>query len=258
MPATKFESYAKLLHNQSPLRSVRITSVLLQPQYAAALTVDPLLPLYIEALIRCDLIIIPDVLRVLIQHTRLRPSDSSNDHTPRTGGKTLPRKYNAPQLEESILFKISRFQATGQRPKGPREALQTLKAAAEWMSMAVTGSGSSVMLSDVDGGPNHPSPEVLALREAVGMLAVSLVENPRVLDLLNGMCPKGSSSFRLAYFYLDSHVFAVLCHFTCTSSFSASLHVFGQFSCLAHPMICGSLLSAYQMSSRPSQKPSLH
>lgn len=189
----KFESFAKLLKDKSPVHAVPLAHVFLAPKSHVPGSVDPLLPLYVEALIRCDLIGASHVLDALLRYSRLRPSRGPTGATSERDDGHLAGGINAPELEEVLLLGIARMFSVGEQPKHPSEVLQVLRAVARWMSAVVTRSTTDEMMQHVTGEANHLSAESLSMREAIGMLAVAIVENSKVSALLTGSYPKGIS-----------------------------------------------------------------
>ncbi len=193
----KFTILAKTLYSKNPLASSKLANILLKPRSKSALTVDPLIPSYVECLLALEQINIPDALRTLLKHSRLYHSDEASSPTGNQP-QDIDEWYNGPDVEEILLYRLAKCFTTRSRPKSANEACGTLKAVATWMSAIVTASTKDEMMQHLAGVDNSTQPESIAVREAVGMLVVALAENGRVTGVLNGQCPKGTATSYLA------------------------------------------------------------
>ena len=202
LPRSKFESFAKLLYNQSPLRSIQLAEIFLTPKSSSdAVVVDPLLPIYVETLVNCGLVSASHVLKVLLDHSRLRSRDEAgggddDEHISSKEKKKKKKKKkkpcNSPELEEILLLVIARMFSTStahqhqqqqQQPRSPSEAFQILRELAAWMSAMVVMTGTrdeEMMILHHVSSSSASSDKSLALREAVGMLAVAVLGNQRI------------------------------------------------------------------------------
>ncbi|KAI9848198.1 MAG: mediator complex subunit [Sclerophora amabilis] len=188
--AAKFESFAKSLKNDNPIRSGRLTEICLKPRSQAAVAVDPLLPIYAEKLLEANLITVPDILRTLLKNSSLHHSSAASQS--REDGKDgeVHEWHNPTELEEIMLFRISRQFTTGQHPRNLQETRNTLKAVSGWMSIVVAASAREEMMQDMGGGMGSGQSESLIIRDALGMLVVALTENAKVASVLGDSCPK--------------------------------------------------------------------
>ncbi|KAI9757383.1 MAG: mediator complex subunit [Candelina submexicana] len=185
----KFSAFCKALYSKNPIASSKLANIFIRPRASSALTVDPLIPSYIECLLALEQISVPDALRTLLRYSRLYHSDEAL--YPRGDqSEDINNLYHGPDLEQILLFRYAKCFITGGRPKNAHEAYSTLRAVATWMSAIVTASTKDEMMQDLAGVGNSTQPEAIAVREAVGMLVVALAENGRVMSVLDGQCPK--------------------------------------------------------------------
>ena len=203
IPAAQFEAFAKVL-DPTPISRAELAQIVLEPRPGLKAFVDPLLPQYVEALVRIDLVGPDDLLDVLLQHSRLRqpdahPGDDAAERSARGSTSPAPappprRSSNPVPLDHAVLVAMAHLFHSGQRPKSPREVYMVLKAMAAWMSTVVAAGTTDDMIQNVTGHADHTAPESQAIVEAVGMLMYATAENPRVLSVLGGPFPKGNAA----------------------------------------------------------------
>ncbi|KAI9701579.1 MAG: mediator complex subunit [Candelina mexicana] len=220
----KFSAFCKALYSKNPISSSKLANIFIKPRASSALTVDPLIPSYIECLLALEQISVPDALRTLLRYSRLYHSDEALD--PRGDqSEDTNELYNGSDLEEILLFRYAKCFTTGGRPKNAHEAYSTLKAVATWMSAIVTASTKDEMMQDLAGVGNSTQPEAIAVREAVGMLVVALAENGRVMSVLDGQCPKGTATLHLVIWSLIAPNGVTFSHVKQTFAHALSLYI---------------------------------
>ncbi|KAI9761154.1 MAG: hypothetical protein M4579_001201 [Chaenotheca gracillima] len=193
--ADKFDSLVACLRNETTIASAHLSAICLKPRARAAVSVDPLIPTYVERLLDADLISASDVLRTLLRHSSFAQSSAVVDSHGEQDGKNgeAPRATwrNPVELEEGILFRVSRQISAGRLPKTVQETRNILRATSAWMSTVVAANAREEMAQDMNVGLGGSTlSESLIIREAVGMLVVSLGENGRVASVLEDSCPK--------------------------------------------------------------------
>lgn len=187
----KFEGFAKLLKDRSPVTGSQLAELFLTPKSSKTTTFDPLLPLYIDSLVRCDLVKPSNLLDGLYRFSRLQVFRGPSGPTSSREDEHLPRAYILPELEEMLILDITRMYSTGQQPKSLPELLQVLRAVTVWMFGIVATSTRDEMMQHVTGEANPLSTETLMIRGMIGMLVIALMGNPKVSALLSGTYPKG-------------------------------------------------------------------
>ncbi|KAF2471591.1 Med5-domain-containing protein [Lindgomyces ingoldianus] len=181
--ADLFDAAAAQLHGKSPLPGPKLAGLLLKPRSAAANSLDPRIIIYLERLLALKKVDASDVLSAAFQFSR--------DHPPKTGDNALPSKedsskwHNPSELEEIVFHRLHKAFSTGERPATNTEALRTLIIASRWMSAMVTSHTSDSMIQAMAGLHQQPQQQSINVREALGMLVVGLIENVKILELLN-------------------------------------------------------------------------
>ncbi|KAI9793533.1 MAG: mediator complex subunit [Peltula sp. TS41687] len=188
LPVGTFEGYAKLLHDRSPVTGHQLADLFLTPNTSKVTSFDPLLPLYIETLVGCDLIKPSNLLDGLYRVSKLQDSRGPSSGSTSDGDhEHLQRGHSPHEMEELLIVDITRMYSTGQQPKSLSEVFQVLRAVCVWMSGIVqTSARDDMMQHDVNAEVVHLSMESLM----ICALAVAILGNPRVSGLLSGTYPK--------------------------------------------------------------------
>lgn len=181
--ADLFDAAAAQLYSKSPLQGRKLAALLLRPHSPAASSLDPRVVVYVERLLALRKVDASDVLSSAFQFSKDRP--------PRAGDVANPKDpspwQNPPELEEVIFHRLHKA-FSGERPERPvtnTEGIRTLIVASGWMSAMVTSHTSDSMMQAMAGIQQHPQQQSINVREALGMLVVGLIENTRILQLLN-------------------------------------------------------------------------
>jgi hypothetical protein len=174
----KFEEYAKFLYEESPLPSAAISQILLQPHERRKHGYrDPRLPRYVAILLRLGHVNEADVLRVLLQYSRLREGGSGG-RTATTakdgGGSAEERMYNSLDLDDLVLDRVARRVATTHQNLSKRDLWNITVALTEWMRLVVE-MGNREVLEGISPGLNATQ-ERINLVVSLGMLVTNTVE----------------------------------------------------------------------------------
>lgn len=183
-----FDAAVAQLHARSPLPGRKLTGLLLQPRSAGACSVDPRVITYLERLLASKKVDASDVLSATFQHSKDR-SPETGDHA----SSQESRWINPPELEEIVFHRLAKVFATEERPMNNTEGLRTVMVVARWMQSMVASHTSDTMIQAMSGIQQHPQQQSINVREGLGMLVVSLVENQRILRLLNDRKARGGS-----------------------------------------------------------------
>jgi mediator of RNA polymerase II transcription subunit 5 len=179
-----FDTATAQLHAKSPLPGRKIAALLLRPRTANASSVDPRLIIYLERLLVLKKVDASDVLASAFQY--------SKDRLPKTGTNESPKDvewHNPPELEEVVFHRLSKSFQAEERPLNNTEGLRTLVVVTRWMQVMVTSHTSDTMIQAMAGIQQQPQQQSINVREGLGMLVVGVVENPKMLHILNN--PKG-------------------------------------------------------------------
>jgi mediator of RNA polymerase II transcription subunit 5 len=86
-----------------------------------------------------------------------------------------------------------------ERPLSASEAIRTVVMATKWMSAMITSHTSDSMIQAMAGIQQQPQQQSINVREGLGMLVVGLIENGKILQLLDRDTLKGGSFSSAAY-----------------------------------------------------------
>ncbi|KAI9832948.1 MAG: mediator complex subunit [Phylliscum demangeonii] len=190
LSAAKFEAFAQLLFEKSPLPGTQLAAVFLKPHANAhqSLAIDPLLPVYIDVLVRAGLVPVSHLLAVLLRFSALRPAQLSLDGSSSSSEAEADRKScTSLDLDEWLLLALARSFSAGPLPKKSVDVFPVLRALALWLAAIVAASSADEMMPDI--ALSLPT-AYTAVTEAVGMLLVAVMENPRCAALLCQPLPK--------------------------------------------------------------------
>lgn len=191
LPTDKLEQFAKVISTKSPLATPLIAELLLRPSESRNYDLDPQASLYVQALLRIDILDVPSVLRALLRHSTSRPVDATKEEQEVASGSQT-RWTKSYGHEERLVYGLSKIVAAGDRPKSAQEALGTANALTEWMRLLVMSNAADDMMREIGAGNDTHNQETMAVRVAVGALLVALAENATVNDALKNRCPKGT------------------------------------------------------------------
>ncbi|KAL5114291.1 mediator complex subunit [Pleosporales sp. CAS-2024a] len=175
-----FDAAAAQLHANSPLPGLKIATLLLRPRAANASSVDPRVIIYLERLLALKKVDASDVLSSVFQHSR--------DRLPKTGQAASSKGaawHNPPELEEVIFHRLSKAFQAEERPVSSTEGLQTLVVVTRWIQTIVTSHTSDTMIQAMAGIQQQPQQQSINVREGLGMLLVAVIENPKMLSIVN-------------------------------------------------------------------------
>jgi mediator of RNA polymerase II transcription subunit 5 len=172
--AEQFERFALQLYQRSPIMERKLADVLLGRQELLNNMVDPLLPLYAECLLESNRLSSSDLLGALFQR--------SANHAAATASRD--GRCNPAELEFTILDQLTRSYIPGGKcPKTQHEARAAIRVLAEWMA-AMAASGDSLL--------HTLNPQSVVTCDSLGMLATAMLENPKVIGIVDTALPKGN------------------------------------------------------------------
>ncbi|KAF2845791.1 mediator of RNA polymeras-like protein II transcription subunit 5 [Plenodomus tracheiphilus IPT5] len=178
IPKNVFAAVVAQLHAKSPLPGRRIAALLLRPRSAGACSVDPRIIVYAEQLLESRIINAADVLISLFRY--------SKDRLPKTAESPKEAPWHSPpELEENIFHRLHKAFAAEERPINSAEGISTLTIVARWMQALVTSHTSDTMIQAMSGIQQQPQQQSVNVRDGLAMLVVGIVENSRILQILN-------------------------------------------------------------------------
>jgi mediator of RNA polymerase II transcription subunit 5 len=194
--ADKFDAAATQLHTKSPLPGPKLAALLLKPRSAVTKSVDPRVIIYAERLLVLKKVDTSDVLSAAFQHSRDRPGagDGNNPKDP-------SRWQNPPELEEVMFYRLQKAYSGPERPATNTEGYRTLSIVTRWMSAMVISHTSDSMMQAINGTERQPQDQQqsMNIREALGVLVSGLIDNGKILQLLNRDELKGGCLFPVGY-----------------------------------------------------------
>jgi mediator of RNA polymerase II transcription subunit 5 len=189
--AEVFDAAVDQLYGKSPLLGRQIATLLLRPRSAAAVSVDPRVIVYVERLLALKRIDASDVLASAFLFSRDRPPRPTDEAAPSKVPQS--RWVNPPELEELLFHRLHKAFMAGERPVTNLEGLQVVVQASRWMTAMVTSHTSDSMIQAMAGIQQQPQQQSINIREALGTVVVTLIENIKILELLNNKDVKGKS-----------------------------------------------------------------
>jgi mediator of RNA polymerase II transcription subunit 5 len=186
VPVDVFDAATAQLYRKSPLSGRKLAALLLKPRSPCANNVDPRVIIYLERLLALKKVDASDVLSATFYY--------SKDRQPQAGGDVLEgesRWNNSPELEELVCHRLHKNFTTEERPLSNTEGLQTLIVVTRWMQAMVTSHTSDTMMQAMAGISQQPQQQSINVREGLGVLVVGLIENSKILLILNHPTTKG-------------------------------------------------------------------
>jgi mediator of RNA polymerase II transcription subunit 5 len=182
----QFDAAAAQLHATCPLPGRKLAALLLQPRMANAISVDPRVTIYVERLLAAKKIDASDVLISSFQCSKDRVSRPGNGDISKE-----TRWCNPPEQEEILFHRLSKAFQAEERPLSSTEGFRALIVVTRWMQAMVTSHTSDSMIQAMAGLQQQPQQQSINVRDGLGMLVISIIENPRMLRVLDHPKIKG-------------------------------------------------------------------
>jgi hypothetical protein len=184
----QFLRFAKDLDAKSPIKGLKLANLLLGSQKSRASTVDPLMLVYLESALDVGRLNSHDILFALYHRSKFRPSPTENDNGPSEKRAHGAESLNQ-ELEVMVLEHLTRGFVSGRRPGTQLEVKQSLRVLSEWISLVASAeSPNENLLQSL--GQNSAS-----ICDALGILALAMLENPKAAGVVDTALPKGVQSF---------------------------------------------------------------
>jgi mediator of RNA polymerase II transcription subunit 5 len=180
--AEQFDRFAIELYQRSPIMERKLADILLSRQELLNAMVDPLLSVYAGCLLESNRLSSADLLGALFRRSSnyVTATGSNNDvSTPQS-----KQARNPAELEHTILDQLTRLYIPGgKRPKTQQETRVALRILAEWM--ATMSTSGDALLQSLD-------QQAIIICDSLGMLATAMLENPKVIGVIDTALPKGT------------------------------------------------------------------
>lgn len=194
LPSDKFEQFATALSIKAPLSPLLIADLLLRPTKSQNYDLDPQVSLYVQSLLKADVLDLPVTLRSLLKYSTFRSVETTTQEQEDAKNSAQLRWTKSYFHEESLMYGLSKIVAAGARPKSSQEAVTTVQALTEWLRLLVMAGAADDMMQEMGAGNEVHNQETMAVRVAVGALLVAVTENGKVNEGLTKGCPKGRYS----------------------------------------------------------------
>jgi mediator of RNA polymerase II transcription subunit 5 len=194
--ADTFDTLVTQLHAKWPLPGPKLAAVLLRPRSASAKSVDPRVIIYAERLLALKKFDTSHLLFAAFHRSKDRPG-AGEEHSPKDSWQWR----NPPELEEIIFYRLQKAYSGEERPVTNAEGYRTLSIVTRWMSTMVISHTSDSMMQAINGTERQPQDQQQAMnnREALGVLVSGLIDNGKILQLLNRDELKGGCLFSTEY-----------------------------------------------------------
>jgi hypothetical protein len=173
-----FEKLANQLHYQFPLAGQEIVDILLNCQDGAGPVADPLLSTYLESLLLSETINAAHLLDGLYLDSRYcsQPTMALEETIQRKKARKMSN-----DLDSGIFMILFRHFLSGKLPSEPEEARGALRSLSKWMLAVSNFHVSLLHVLDQD---------AIATCDGLGLLTVCVLENIRMIGLIDHACSK--------------------------------------------------------------------
>lgn len=156
----EFHSWAQKRWDEARTSGSNISEALLHCQRSRSTAADPLFTVYFEDLLLSQRVQLAEVLTLLLAHSKYSQS------------KQPIEPWNSAALESTLFLLLSRQILTGNAPRYPHQVRELLKALCFWLR--AIGKYEHILIDQ----------HATAISDAVGVLAIAVMENPTVGSVL--------------------------------------------------------------------------
>jgi mediator of RNA polymerase II transcription subunit 5 len=194
----QFAALVPLQQSRSPLSPTLTADLLLRPDAKNNYAPDPLVPGYLDVLLKQHLVTPAAVLFSLAKYSSSRPEASQNEEANTTGGeakKTSDRRSlrwaNSYTIEQVIFLRLAKAVKQENTVRNMKDAIDMVRVLITWMSLF--SDMSAAFAADVMGAMhrNNIKLELECSRSAFILLLASVCDSPTVLTALSGRSAKG-------------------------------------------------------------------
>lgn len=196
--AGTFRNLAQALSRRAPLTENSLLEVILGVRDSLKVQWDPLLPLYVDDLIKAGFLKVSSVLGGLLKHSSIRldgpilakdgGAGDPNKVTAAPGRKT--RRASTIMIDTRIIQDIKNSISGGNSPKSTKDAANLFALVAEWI-LALTTWHNSQIGEDQPSNGLMGSPNAISLFESLGNLFEAVSRTERGLEALSSESPDG-------------------------------------------------------------------
>ena len=181
--AEELESLMTDLDDHYPIDGSSLADILLERQVSRI--PDPLLILYFDKLLTSGRVNVDEALNALLKRF-LEGNKGDGEHR-----NAYHLDNCAMPFEDVILNRIAITLANGTRPKTVHEARKIIHKLYKWISSMLTTETTETIFQAVTGGTHQPSFQSSQIRESLGMLIITALENSKLQVIIQDSLPKG-------------------------------------------------------------------
>jgi hypothetical protein len=174
----KFRHFAEELHDRAPIAGLKLASIMIESRRASGKIVDPRITLFVEQLLELHVLSSYDVLAALFREYSIAVEAEEGVSS-----------SNICELATNILDHLTRRFVTSKSPRTIAETRHALQVLSKWLG--------TVAFAEIDGQSLLQSLDQrsVLLCDALGLLAIGMLENVRVCGVVEKAVTSGTSAF---------------------------------------------------------------
>jgi hypothetical protein len=188
---SKFLEFTQFLYNKKPIPHVTLADLLLRPTSDFYHDVDTIIPLYVRALLKAELLDITAVLQTLLNYCPLAESSAEDNGKIgiRVKDEKPAQKWDTAALHDESTYNglikaiVTSFIVSGAHPRDPRELAVLIRVLCDWIKVLTKPVSEDDMVEDINPSTGHHATDSSSLRVAIGMVLVAMTES-RMVDKL--------------------------------------------------------------------------
>jgi mediator of RNA polymerase II transcription subunit 5 len=193
-----FAALVPLQQSRAPLSPTLIADLLARPDAKNNYAPDPLVPGYLDVLLKQRLVTPAAVLLALAKYSSARPPEDHNDEQNAEGGRVRkspegrrPRWANSYTIEQVVFLRLAKSLKQENAIGNGKDAVGMIRVLVSWMSLF--SDMAAAFAADVMGAmyPNNIKLELECSRSAFVLLLSSVCDSPVVVAALSGTSAKG-------------------------------------------------------------------
>lgn len=197
----KFAALVPLQQSRAPLSPTLTADLLLRPDAKNNYGPDPLVPAYLDVLLKQRLVTAAAVLFALAKYSSSRPETGQNEdrnvdggEAKKTPGNRSPRWVNSYTIEQVIFLRLAKAVKQENIVRNMKDAVDVVRILITWMGLF--SDMSAAFAADVMEAihRNNTKLEMECSRAAFVLLLSSICDCPAVLTALSGPSAKGMRS----------------------------------------------------------------
>lgn len=184
----KFSLLVSAFYSKTPLAGHTLVAIVLRRRSTGRPAPDPRIPLFVDSLLSLGYITSSDVLQVLLRATDGHSQDHHAEQCQATNELPL---YSSLELDEILFQQLTKHFSTGHCPKNSKDVRSTLSAIAQWTYILGSKLNSTILMRQTGIKTQQQQKCIAMACEGLGLLIVAILENPKVINVMNSALPKG-------------------------------------------------------------------